>query len=135
MEPFKKLIRASREIKKEKRFSYRKKYTEEFVWGTSLLWLRALLSMSFFAAFFVYCFHLPEWRTCRTAPIKMHNIAKAVILCDERLNTSWLASLRRQCYFRLCFSFSCSGYDLTLTMIAQFTVKTTNSEKAIHFCC
>ena len=31
MEPFKKLIRASREIKKEKRFSYRKKYTEEFV--------------------------------------------------------------------------------------------------------
>ena len=53
-------------------------------------------------------------------------------------------------YFRLCFSFSCSGYDLTLikkshtlnfylfflllvTVVAQFTAKTTNSEKAIYF--
>ena len=60
-------------------------------------------------------------------------------------------------YFRLCFSFSCSGYDLTLikkshvlnnylflqkynltnlllvTVIAQFTDKITNSEKATYF--
>ena len=53
-------------------------------------------------------------------------------------------------YFRLCFSFSCYGYDLTLikksltlnfysfllllvTVVAQFTAKTTNSEKAIYF--
>ena len=64
-------------------------------------------------------------------------------------------------YFRLCFSFSCSGYDLTLikkshtrncylfsqkfllktktyklllvTVVAQFTAKTANSEKAIYF--
>ena len=53
-------------------------------------------------------------------------------------------------YFRLCFSFSCSGYDLTLikkshtlnfylfflllvNVVAQFTAKTTNSEKAIYF--
>ena len=53
-------------------------------------------------------------------------------------------------YFRLCFSFSCSGYDLTLikkshtlnfyslflllvAVVAQFTAKTTNLEKAIYF--
>ena len=78
-----------------------------------------------------------------------------------QFDTSWLASLRTWYYFRLCFSFSCSGYDLTLprksntlncysflhkfllktkitnsllvTVIAQFTAKTTNSEKAIYF--
>ena len=65
------------------------------------------------------------------------------------------------CYFRLCFSFSCSDYDLTLskksnplncysflhnlllktkirnsllvTVIVQFAAKTTNLEKAIQF--
>ena len=39
-------IRGSWETKKE-RLSYRKKYIEEFVWGISLFWLHALLSMSF----------------------------------------------------------------------------------------
>ena len=73
-------------------------------------------------------------------------------------NTSWLASLRTWYYFRLLFSLSCSGYDLMLitkshtlncyllllkfllntksllvTVVAQFTAKTTNSEKAIYF--
>ena len=53
-------------------------------------------------------------------------------------------------YFRLCFSFSCSRYDLTLikkshildsywfflllvTAVVRLTAKTTNSEKAIYF--
>ena len=53
-------------------------------------------------------------------------------------------------YFRLCFSFSCSDYDLTLIKkshtlnfyslfllmvagVAQFTAKTTNSKKDIYF--
>ena len=53
-------------------------------------------------------------------------------------------------YFRLCFSFSCSNYDLTLIKkshalnfyslfllvvagVTQFTAKTTNSEKVIYF--
>ena len=31
-----------------------------------------------------------------------------------QFNTSWLASLRTWYYNRLCFNFSCSGYDLTL---------------------
>ena len=31
-----------------------------------------------------------------------------------QFNTSWLASLRTWYYFRLCFIFSFSGYDLTL---------------------
>ena len=30
-----------------------------------------------------------------------------------QFNTSWLASLKMQYYFRLSFSFSCSGYDVT----------------------
>ena len=36
--------------------------------------------------------------------------------CESLLqfNTSWLASLRTWYYFRLCFIFSCSGYDFTL---------------------
>ena len=74
---------------------------------------------------------------------------------------SWLPALRTWYYFRLCFSFSCFVFDLTLiqkshalncypflhkfllkpkitnsllvTVIAQFTAKTTNSEKAIYF--
>ena len=54
-------------------------------------------------------------------------------------------------YFKLCFSFSCSGYDLTLikkshrlnlnsflqkllvTVVAHFTAKATDSKKAIYF--
>ena len=77
-----------------------------------------------------------------------------------QFNASRLASLETWYYFRLCFSFSCSGYDLTLikkshtrncylfsqkfllktktyklllvTVVAQFTAKTANSEKAIY---
>ena len=73
-----------------------------------------------------------------------------------------MAFLRTWYYFRLCLSFSCFGYDLTVikrshiinchlflqksylnknkftnlllvTVVAQFTAKTTNSEKAIYF--
>ena len=86
------------------------------------------------------------------------------VLCDDIMSKQskiWksLAIYYSMYYFRLCFSFSCSGYDLTLTkksntlncysflhkfllktkitnsllvtVIAQFTAKTTNSEKAI----
>ena len=72
-----------------------------------------------------------------------------------QFNTSWLTSVRAWYYFRLCFSFSCSGSGHTLTkkshalngysflrkfctnsllvdVVAQFTAKT-NSEKAIYF--
>ena len=79
-----------------------------------------------------------------------------------QFNTSWLASLRMwYLYFKLCFSSSCSDYDLTLikkwrtlncysflqnfywkqklensllvTVVAQFTAKTINSGKTIYF--
>ena len=112
------IIRASWETNKE-RLSCRKKYIEEFVWGTSLFWLHFLLSMSFFIAFFVYSLPIPKWRTCWIAPIKIYNIALVGITppvnsrkYDDLLqfNTSWLASLRAWYYFRLFFSFSCSGY-------------------------
>ena len=58
---------------------------------------------------------------------KIHNIAFGPIVCDyimsERskiwklmqFNTSWLASRRTWYYFRFCFGFIFSGYDLTLT--------------------
>ena len=46
------IIRASWELRKNERLSYRKKYTEKFGWGISLFWLHALLLMSLFVAFF-----------------------------------------------------------------------------------
>ena len=49
----------------EGKIRLQKKYIEEFVPETSLFWLHALLSMLFFAAFFVY------------------NIAMDGILCDD----------------------------------------------------
>ena len=52
------ISRASWETKKE-RLSYRIKYIAEFVWWTLLFWLHALLSMSFFVAFFVYSLPFP----------------------------------------------------------------------------
>ena len=106
--------------------SYRKKYIEESVWGTSLFWMHALLSMSLFVTFFVYCLPFSKWRISWMVHIKISNIAMGGILCDDIMserskiwkfltfNTSWLASLRTWYYFRLCFSFSCSGYDLIL---------------------
>ena len=124
------IIRASCETKKE-RLNYRKKYIEQSAWGTSLFWLHAPLSMSFFVAFFVYSLPYPKWRTCWMTPM-IHSVVMDVILCDdimsERLkienllqfNTSWLESLKTWYYldclgfYRLCFTFCCSGYDLTL---------------------
>ena len=41
-------------LTKNKDWITKKKYREEFVWVTSLLWLHAHLSMSFFITFFVY---------------------------------------------------------------------------------
>ena len=101
---------------------YRKRYTEEFVWGTSLFWLHTLLSMTFFVTFFVYSVSLlsdllAEWPLCIILPwvvfcvmIPWVNGPKYENLLQ--FNNSWLASLRTWCYFRPCFSFSCSGYDL-----------------------
>ena len=72
---------------------------------------------------------LPKWRICRMALIKLHNIAIVGFVCDDIMNeqskmlmqfhTSWLASLRTRYYFRLCFSFICSGYDFTLIKKSQ----------------
>ena len=69
--------------KKNKDWVTEKKYIEEFVWGTSLSWLQALLSMPLFVAFFIYYLPLPMWRTCWVAAIKIHNIAIGGILCDD----------------------------------------------------
>ena len=57
------------------------------------------------------------------APIKILNITMGGNLCDDivserleilKFHTSGLVSLRTWYYFRLCFSFSCSSYDLML---------------------
>ena len=68
---------------KKKKIELQKRYIEEFVWGTSLFWLYALLSMTFLVTFFVYSLPLLKWRTCWIAPIKMHKIVMGVILCDD----------------------------------------------------
>ena len=73
------------------------KYIEEFKWGETLFWLHTfLLSMSLFVAFFIYSLSIQKWRTCWMDP-------------------EWtLLSHKSMIYFRLCFSFICSGYDLIL---------------------
>ena len=76
-------IRASWETNKQKRFSYRKKYIEEFVWRTSLFWLHALLSIMSFVAFFSNSLLLSRGYTCWMAPIKIHHIPAGGILCDD----------------------------------------------------
>ena len=129
------------------------------MWRTSPFWFHALLSVSFCVAFFVHSPSLlAEW------PQKRY-ILLCVVFCVMskteillQFNTSWLASLRTWYYLRQCFSFNCSGYDLTLiikshilncysfllkflknknsllvTVVVQFTAKTTNSWKVIYF--
>ena len=111
------IIRASWETKKE-RLGYRKKYIEEFVPGTSLFWLHAsflcyflLLSSSIILLWMVFCVMI-SWEN----GFKYENLLQ--------LNTSWLVSLRTWFYFRLDFSFSCSGYDLIFNK--SHTIKTKN---------
>ena len=73
------IIRTSWETKKE-RMSYRKKYIEEFVWGTLLFWLCTLLSMSFCCFLCIYSLPLPKWHPCRMTPIKIY-ILLCVVFC------------------------------------------------------
>ena len=57
---------------------------------------------------------------------------------------SWLASPRTRYYFRLCFSFNCSGYDLTLIQrnhifncylfLQKFLLKTKSYKLAVGNC-
>ena len=64
---------------------------------------------------------LVEW------PLKRYIVLSWVVFCVMiswvngqkyenllQFNTSWLSSLRTWYFFKLCFRFSCSGYDLTL---------------------
>ena len=103
-----------------------KTYIEEFVWGTSLFYYTPsflchflLLSLSTLSPFPSDV--TPEW------PLQRYIILLWVVFCVMiswvsgwkyenilKFNTSWLTSLRIWYYFRLCFSFSCSGYDLTI---------------------
>ena len=116
---------------------------------------------------------LPKRRTCWMAPIKIHNTAmggNSVWWYREwtventkisRISCSLILA-KNVIYFRLCFSFSCSRFDLILiknshtlnsysflqkfllkaktykillliTLVLQFTAKITNSEKATYF--
>ena len=77
------IIRTSWETKKES-LSYRKS-TWKNLWGTSLFWQYALLSMSFFVFVFVYSLPLTKWHTCWMAPKKIYNIAMVGILCDDTM--------------------------------------------------
>ena len=64
-------IRTSWETRKE-RLSYRKKCIEESVWGISLFWLHALLSMPFCCFLRLYALSLPKWHACGMAAINIH---------------------------------------------------------------
>ena len=102
-------------LTKNKDWITKKKYREEFVWVTSLLWLHAHLSMSFLLL--SLSTSLPKWRSCWMAPIKIHDIAIGGILC----NTSWLTSLRMQYYFRtflasVVHTLNCYSFLLTFLL-------------------
>ena len=63
---------------------------------------------------------LPKWRICWMAPIKIQNIATGGILCDVE-NMKFVCNLilavgicKSAILFKTFFSFSCSGYDVTL---------------------
>ena len=77
-------IRTSWETKTET-LSYRKKYIEVFVWGISLLWLRALHSMSFCC--FLCLLALPSQVThLRNGCYKDTYNAMSGILCDNTMS-------------------------------------------------
>ena len=80
------IIRASWETKKE-RLGHRKKYIKEFVRGTLLFWLYALLYLYIiFCCFLRLLFPLPKWRTCWIAPIKIYDNAMVGILCNDNMS-------------------------------------------------
>ena len=78
------IIRTSWETKKE-RLGYRKKYIEEFVWGTSFFWLRALLSMSF-CCFLRLLSPPSQAMHSQNDPYKDIYFAMGDILCDDILS-------------------------------------------------
>ena len=123
------------------------------MWETSLLWLHALLSMSFSVTFFVFCLPFPncvhaEWS------LQRYIILRWLVFCvmipsvngrkyDNLLqfNTSWLASLGMWYYFSLLFRFGCSGYDLTLShtlnwypFLQKFLLKTKTYKLVVGNC-
>ena len=101
-------------MRKEKgKISYRKKIHRRIFERISLFWLYTLLSVPFCCflrllsphsqvTYFRVFYVMMSWRNSR----KYENLLQN--------STSWLTSLRMWSYFRLCFSFSCSGYDFTV---------------------
>ena len=138
------------------KLSYRKKYKEEFVWETSLFWLHALLFMCVLCHFSRLLLPLPKWRTCLMTSKMIYIIVMGGILCDImsklskiwksllQFNNSLLPSLRTWYYFRLCFSFSCSGYGVTLikkshtlncpSLLRKILLKTKNWKLVVGHC-
>ena len=149
------IIRALWKIKKE-RLSYRKKYIENlckgdhfFYYTPSSLCHFFLLSSSTPSPFLSDV--LGEWPLLRYiillwmvfyVIISWVNGGKYENLLE--FNTSWLASLRTWYYFRLCISFSCSGYDLILILkshtlncysfLQKFLLKTKTCKLAVGNC-
>ena len=111
------------------------------MWGTSLFWLLALLSISLLLLSLSTPSppSLPKWHTCCIPPMKILNIASSMVISWVngqkfenilQFNTSWLASLRTWYYFGFCFSFNCSAYDLILTKKSH----TSNSKFVVGNC-
>ena len=101
-------IRASWETKKE-RLTYRKMYTEEFVWGISLF---LTARSSFINAFFGYSLPLPKWHICRMTPIKIY-ILLWVVFC---LIISWANSRKYENLNLILHTFFVSNAFFQLTL-------------------
>ena len=110
-------------------------YRSKFRGNIELFWAKAISGFytKYFGSYSLW--YRISWMNCR----KYKHF--------PQVNTGWLAFLRTWYYSRLCFSFSCAGcdhvvikkshtlnwYSLLVTVAAQFTIKTTNSKKAIYF--
>ena len=88
------------------------------MWGLSLFWLSALLSMSFFVALFVYYFSQVTY---------LMNGSNKDTYCYE-----WCSVWCWKYENILQFNIILPNWFLA-TAVAQFTTKTTNSERAIKF--
>ena len=145
--------------------SYRKKYIEGFVWGTSIFSTGKPPLYVIFVAFFVYSpsqvTYLLNDPKKDTYYYSWYSVWYRKYVNLLEFNTSWLASLRTWYYFRLflasvalaiwpyinykevhinCYLFftkvlikNKNLQTRLRLLVAQFTAKTTNAEKAIYF--
>ena len=90
----------------------RKEYMEEFVWGISLFWLHAPLSV-FFCCFLRVLPPSSQVTPLRNDPYKDRYLTMGGILCDDIISKRskiWKSIIYKQCFFptrpQCCLAFS-----------------------------